>query len=264
MLALDTYQDNLCLWRCIAVHRSARPDRSTTAARELAKGFFKLRATPNDSLKTSLDELDLVERHLNQKLDFSDWLSIRVYEPEHEIDGGVVWHLRRNPLAKLANILTIGIYEGHAFVIKDISKLARTYACVHCRARFTQACNLQRHTQTCAQGKTVIDCPAERVEAPQTAFEKAFFLKHTASPESLRWLEQEAPRRKIHIHHAACRHGGKWWVERAPVDGYDPKRGLYFNTTAVTGMDAENVTQTIVIRSLPTMTKHEKTGLKQL
>ena len=228
MLTLDTYQDNLCLWRCIAVHRGARPDRSTTAARELAKSFFELRATPNDFPKTSLDEHDRVERHLNQKLDFSDWLGIRVYEPEHEIDGGVVWHLRRNPPAKLTNILTIGIYEGHAFVIKDISKLAKSYACVHCRARFTQACNLQRHTQTCAQGKTVIECPAERVEAPQTAFEKAFYPKHTASPESFRWLEREAKRRKIHIHHAMCGHGGKRWVERSPVDGYNHETKTVF------------------------------------
>jgi len=43
-----------------------------------------------------------------------------------------------------------------------------------------------------------------------------------------------------------------------------PERGLYFNTTAVTGMDAKNVTRTIVIKSLLTMTKHEKTGSKQL
>ena len=87
--------------------------------------------------------------------------------------------------------------------------------------RFTQACNLQRHTQTCAQGKTVIDCPAERVEAPQTSFEKAFYSKQQASHESLRWLEREAKRRKIHIHHAACGHGGERQVERAPVDGYN-------------------------------------------
>ena len=227
-LALDTYQDNLCLWRCIAVHRGARPVRSTTAARELAKSFFKLIAGPNDSPKTSLDELDRVERHLNQESDFSYWLGIRVYEPEREIDGGVVWHLRRNPPAKLTNILTIGIYGGHAFVIKDISKFARTYACVHCRARFTQACHPQRHTQRCAQGKTVIDCPAERVETPQTAFEKAFYPKHCASQESLRWLEQEAARRKIHIHHAACGHGGERWVERAPVDGYNHETRTVF------------------------------------
>ena len=50
MLALDTYKDNLCLWRCIAVHRGARPDRSTTAPRELAKSFFNLIVTPNEKL----------------------------------------------------------------------------------------------------------------------------------------------------------------------------------------------------------------------
>ena len=207
MVALGTYQDNLSLWRCIAVHRGARPDRSTTAARELAKGFFKLRAAPNDSPKTSLDELERVERHRNQGAAFSDWLGIRVYEPVR-VEGEVVWHLWWNPLVKLTNILTIGIYEGHAFVIKEYAKLANMYACVHCRARFTKACHLQRHTERCAQGKTVIDCPAERVEAPQTAFEKAFYPQHSASPESLRWLEQEGARRKIHIHHAVCGHGG--------------------------------------------------------
>ena len=87
---------------------------------------------------------------------------------------------------------------------------------------------LQRHTQTCAQGKTVIECPAEKIEAPQTAFEKAFYPKHAASPESLCWLEQEANRRKIHIHHAACGHGGERWVERAPVDGYNHEMRTVF------------------------------------
>ena len=228
MLALDTYKDNLCLWRCIAVHRGSRRDRSTTAAWELAKSFFNLIVTPNDCRKTSLDELDEVEKHLNKKQIFKDWLGICVYEPERMEDGEVVWHLRRKPPAKLTNILTIGIYEGHAFIIKDISKLAKTYICVHCRSRFTKICNLQRHTQTCAQGKSFIDCPAEKVELPQTAFERAFYPKHSSSPESLRWLEQEAVLRKIHIHHAACGHGGERWVERAPVDGYNHETKTVF------------------------------------
>ena len=66
MVALDTYQDNLCLWRCIAVHRGARPDRSTEEARGLARSFFKLKTMPTNCPKTSLDELVKVERHLNQ------------------------------------------------------------------------------------------------------------------------------------------------------------------------------------------------------
>ena len=170
--------------------------------------------------KTSLDELDKVEKHLNQGTAFSDWLGIRVYEPEQVEDAKVVWHLRRNPPAQLKSILIIGIFGGHAFVIKDIAK---TYACTHCYARFTQAGSLQRNSQTCCQGKTIIDCPGEKVEAPQTYFEKASYPKHSASKESLRGLDQEAKRRKIHIHHAAWGHGGEQWVERANVDGYDPK-----------------------------------------
>ena len=94
MLALDTYKDNLCLWRCIAVHRGSRPDRSTTAARELVKSFFNLIVTPNDCRKTSLDELDEVEKHLNKKQVFKDWLGICVYEPERMEDGEVAWYLR--------------------------------------------------------------------------------------------------------------------------------------------------------------------------
>lgn len=37
---------------------------------------------PKDVPKTSLDELDKVERHFNQGKELADWLGIRVYEPE--------------------------------------------------------------------------------------------------------------------------------------------------------------------------------------
>ena len=227
MVALDTYRDNMCLWRCIAVHRGARPDRSTKAAQGLAKSFFKLRNTPTDCSKTSLDELEKVEMHLSKGTAFSDWLGIRVYVPER-VGTEVVWHLTRNPAAQLKNIMTIGIFGGHAFLIKDIAKLAKTYACIHCNARFTKACNLQRHAERCAQGKTVIDCPGEKVEAPETAYEKAFYPKHQASKESIRWLEHVANRWKIRIHHAMSGHGGERWIERAPVDGYNHEKKIVF------------------------------------
>ena len=228
MIALDTYKDNLCLWRCIAVHRGSRPDRSTTAARELAKGFFNLKAAPQDCRKTSLNELDEVEKHLNEKQIFKDWLGIRVYEPERLKNCEVVWHLSRTLPAKLTNILTIGIYEGHAFLIKDITKIAKAYECVHCHSRSTKACHLQRHIKKCPEGKTVIVCPAKKGELPQTVFEQTFYPKNSSFPESLRWLEKEAALRKIHIHHAACGHGGERWVESAPVDGYNHETKTVF------------------------------------
>ena len=234
MVALDTYRDNLCLWRCIAVHKGARPDRSTEAARDLAKSFYKLEKMPNSWIgKTSLDELEKVEMHLNKGKPFSDWLGIRVYMPEciedefdMEAPIEVVWHLTRNPAPQFKNIMTIGVFNEHAFLIKDITKLAKTYECIHCHARFTKACNLQRHVERCAQGKTVTHCPGEKVEAPQTAYQKAFYPKQKASKESIQWLEYVAKHWKIIIHHAESGHGGERWIEKSPVDGYNHERKL--------------------------------------
>ena len=91
--------------------------RSSQAARELLKGFFKLTTAPNDCPKTSLDELDNVERHLNQGTPVSDWLGVRVYEPERGGDGEVIRHFRRNLSEPIKHVIAIGVYDGHAFLM---------------------------------------------------------------------------------------------------------------------------------------------------
>ena len=153
-----------------------------------------------------------MEAHLNEGSPVPSWEGIRVYEPARLENGEVVWHLRVNPNPKLKDILTIGAYEGHAFLIKEITKLAKTYACNHCGQRFTKTSNLQRHHQTCSAGKTEIFCPGTKVEAQQTAFEKVMYPKGSASKQAILWLEREAKRRKIHIHHAMCGHEGERWL----------------------------------------------------
>jgi len=116
--------------------------------------------------------------------------------------------------------MTIGVHRGHAFLIKDITKLAKTYECKDCQQRFTRSDNLQHHTKTCSKGRTVIICPGEKVESPQTAYEKAFYPKHYASKAPLLWLERKVKQSGRHIHHAMCGHGGERWINGAPVDGY--------------------------------------------
>ena len=86
---------------------------------------FKLRAAPNVVPRTLLDELDKVKRHFNQELPLSDWLGIRVYEPEHRESGEILWHLRKNPLDKMQDIVMIGYT-----CMKDIhswSKISRSW-----------------------------------------------------------------------------------------------------------------------------------------
>ena len=140
MVALDTYQDNFCLWRCIAVYRGSRPDRSTKVAKGLAKSFFKLKKMPTDCTETSLKELEKVEKqkelekvekHLNKGTAFSDWLGIRVYEPQR-VGTEVVWHLTRNPAAQLKNIISFDnrYFWGARFLNKRYYKVGENL-CMH-------------------------------------------------------------------------------------------------------------------------------------
>ena len=229
MFALDTYNDNLCLWRCMAVHNGARPDRCTSAARLLAMSFFKLKVPPKDFPKTSLDQLEEVEFYFNLSKKIEDWFSFRVYEPELLKDGQVVWHLRKIPSEKIKKIITIGIYEDHAFLIKDVSKIANVYNCIHCNARFTKSSDLHRHSNTCSKGVTKIKFLNKKVDSMQTGFEKAFFPKKKSdSNEAIRWLEKESKLRGIHIHHAICGHGGERLIENRPVDGYNHETNTVF------------------------------------
>ena len=218
MISLDTFNDNLCLWRCIAVHRGARSNRCSQTAKQLAKGFFKSALVP----RTSLDELDKAEGYLNKGKKLSEWLGIRVYEPELQQNGEIYWHLINNPSDNLKNIMTIEIHEGHAFLIKDITKLAKMHVCSNCRGRFTQACSLQRHLKTYTQGKTIIACPNEKVKAPLTNYERTFYDEGSVSKPAISWLEKTSTSLGIHIHHAMCGHGGERYILGAPVDGYVP------------------------------------------
>ena len=191
LVSLDTYDDNICLFRCLAVHRGARLDRSSNQARQLSIDFWG-----TDKGPTALDDLRKIESHFK--------LGIRVYEPV--ADGlSADWILRRQP-AHYDEVgtpsMTIGIYNGLAFLIKDIKKLANQYLCGQCNARFTKASNLTRHADRCQQGQTEIVCRGEQVEAPESAFEKTFYSNGLSSCSSIQWLESEARARKTHIHHA--------------------------------------------------------------
>ena len=161
-------------------------------------------------------------------LKLEDWFSFRVYEPELLKDGQVVWHLRKIPSEKIKKIITIGIYEDHAFLIKDVSKIANVYNCIHCNARFTKSSNFHRHSNTCSKGVTRMYFLNKKVDSLKTSFESAFYPKKSDSNEAIRWLEKESKLRGIHIHHSVCGHGGERIIQNRPVDGYNHETNTVF------------------------------------
>ena len=184
LYALDTFDDNLCLFRCIAVHQGTRPNRCTEKAQQLASEFWN---SGEPFPKFEMTQLKKAEEKFT--------LGIRVYEPSEDS----TWRLIRQPAHYEAigiQPMTIGWYNNHAFLIKDIKKLARQYACGHCNQQFTGTWELQRHADRCTSGKTEVICPGKVVERPQSAYEKAFYPKTNASKGSIDWLEYEAEKTK--------------------------------------------------------------------
>ena len=87
---------------------------------------------------------------------------------------------------------------------------------------------LNCHSKTCTHGQTNIACPGNRILAPESAFEKAFYPESSFGIKATCWLEYEVRQRGIHIHHHRCGHGGERTVVGQKVDGYHPESKTVF------------------------------------
>ena len=218
VLSLDTYEDNLCLFRCIAVHQGAHIRYNMRKTRELENSFF----TQRPDLRNRLTDkhLSLLEKHFKQ--------GIAAYEVQPNGDF-ILTHVPANYDQVGIPLLNMGLYYGHAFLITDLKQVANTYTCGDCQARFTKACNLARHVaNNCSRGQTKINCPNNHIKAPSSAYERAFYPEQTCSFVAIKWLEWEAKNRGIHIHHARCGHGGERKILGARVDGYHQESKTVF------------------------------------
>ena len=216
VLSFDNYNDNLCLFRCMAVHQGARKRDNTRRTRELAQSFFA--AHPKLTFITS-QQFHLLERHFKQ--------GIAAYSVTNNGDFILSYTPSRYDKVNYPTI-TIGLYEGHAFLITDINKVTNNYTCGECIARFTRAENLNRHATRCTCGRINISCPGNRILAPESDFEKAFYPEGNFGIKATCWLEYVARQSGTHIHYHRCGHGGERLVGGAKVDGYHSETKTVF------------------------------------
>ena len=216
VMSLDIYNDNKCLFRCIAVHRGADRRFNTRKTRELEQSFSA--AYPKLPFIT-LQHLPLLEKHFKQE--------IAVYSVTSEGDF-ILIHQPSHYDKVSYPTMDMGIYENHAFLILDINKVTNNYTCGECMARFTKSCNLKRHIKTCTSGLTKINCPGNQILAPESAFEKAFYPEGTFGTKGICWLKHLSRKSNKHIHHHKCDHGGERFIKGHPVDGYHPETKTVF------------------------------------
>ena len=218
VISLDTYNDDFCIFQCIAVHQGAHIQDNIRRTRELARSFFGGNPKPRGNV-IPLKHFPLLERNFKQ--------GIAAYTVTN--DGDFVLSYTPSRYDKVSHpTMTVGIYEAHAFLITDIKKVTNNFTCGECLARFTRSDDLPRHIKTCTRGRTNISCPGNRILAPESAFEKAFYPEANFGIKATCWLEYEAQQRGIHIHHHRCGHGGERTVAGDKVDGYHPESKTVF------------------------------------
>ena len=259
--AIDKIDDNLCFWRCLAIHQrilkgEKRPEEKTNRdALKLARDFYKRPNLKRGDVKpTRLVDFENIAKQFK--------VNIRLFEPKRNEDE-TAWRLvfGKNQFKKNLPCVDIGLFvyedhdeeqaekdnrylrQGHCFFIKDIELLTKTWECVGCRQRFNRHDNYNRHVTggTCGGGKTKLICPGEKFERIMNSTEKVFYGGNKKfSYAACQWIEKQSELTGRHIHHALCGHGGEYYVHlyagkeknsharEIPVDGYEPKSNTIF------------------------------------
>ena len=250
--AIDKINDNLCFWRCLAIHQrimkgKKRPEEDTNReALKLARDFYKNQNLKREDVKpTRLVDFENIAKQFK--------VNIRLFELAK--GSKTVWKLvfGKNQFKKNLPCVDIGLFvygdydededeedkrdsrQGHCFFIKDIELLTKLWECGGCGQRFNDHRNYNRHVTggTCGGGKTKLICPGTKFRRIMNSSEKVFYGENTNfSYAACQWIEKQSELIGEHIHHALCGHGGEFSVKigrkKNFVDGYEPKTRTIF------------------------------------
>ena len=240
--AIDKYEDNLCVWRCLAIYKRIEAGRTNqvekktcTAALELAREYYGDRSLTKAGVRaTKLIDFEGIAKRHN--------VNIMLYEPKQK----EIWRLVYGKIQfkKELPTLNIGLLDGHCFYIKDIGVLAKRWECKGCKQVFTHSSNLTKHLQGghCNGGKTKEVCNGGRFKRIFSTSDNVFYGGDTGfSYAACQWIEAESEKLGKHIHHKMCGHGGERevtvMIENAdgkeephcyPVDGYEPETNTVY------------------------------------
>ena len=151
--------DNLCFFRCLAVHQGADPRRCEKAAKNL---FYKycvhFDVAPGDFAGVQL--FDFI--HLE------DFFKLNLIA--YELDGKVAKLIQRSR-EFYQETMRLNVFGNHLSVIVDFERYCGVYQCVHCDKLWYNSKHYNQHTKSCTTTVREI-FPGGIHKNPATIFEK--------------------------------------------------------------------------------------------
>ena len=131
-----TYNDNLCLFRCLALH----------LGREAAALYAEYTDTlVHDFAGVTLDDLHKVESKFET--------NVVVYQLVEIDNGKTMAELVRRSPAQYQETMYVNLHESHYSYIQDIGKYCHSYRCRKCGdSLWKRPWELHRHERTCEAG----------------------------------------------------------------------------------------------------------------
>ena len=141
------YTDNLCLFRCLALHRGCDVRRLEPAVKTLYEMYDRDDGVPmQDFTGVTLDDLYRVEIMFKK--------NVCVYKlVKSDNDGKTTAELVRRSLCHYPETLNVNLHETHFSYILDERMYCHSYRCRKCGdSLWKDAYKLHRHERTCAGG----------------------------------------------------------------------------------------------------------------
>ena len=200
------YQDNLCFFRCLALHQGYHQN----SLERKTKDLFQQYSTTGDIKKfhgVKLSDLHTLEEMYEINIVVYEMVEM---EGEEEDDDGkkdenhenagtvtdnsqpaVVVRLVQHSLAKYKETMYLNKYGNHFSYITDISKYSKSFLCKKCNKLWKSGKQLNRHQIKCNGHGTQYRYPGGFYSTSKTIFEK-LEEEEIVVPEDLRYFPYRA------------------------------------------------------------------------
>ena len=158
----EPYNDNLCLFRAIAIHLFGSVDVELHAT-EIFHNFITVSGCDPESFTgVSFDQIPIIEELIKQ--------NIFIYDFDIE-DGEIIGELVRRSVERYDENIKVLRYNNHICYVNDINKFFKKFRCPSCDVFFNHSGNFNRHLKTCKERvKNVY--PRGAYSLRETLFEK--------------------------------------------------------------------------------------------
>ena len=159
------YTDNLCFFRCLAVHRGVVDVQALdTPAKTYYRQYLQQQdMTPAGFKGVTLDDLVVLEQVFS--------LNVYVYDLQETEAGDIAARLVRRSPYKYDDTMNLNLYEQHFSYNKDLRSYSHSYLCSKCDRLWKHVGKLHRHERTCT-GDVIYKYPGGVYHTTQTVFDR--------------------------------------------------------------------------------------------